>query len=157
MKDSERRRNWKTRVTTKNRREMLKVKCASCRITKTQFWRETDCPLTRRALACLAVSPTQGLNYSLAYLAKGGVDAGRYYSSKPMRDPALQKKAIYYGTRKPQPAIEKVKRELINQVRPNKRYQTDRADLDAAGFDILSAIGKLPTPLPLPQKRLHLA
>ena len=140
---------------------MLKVKCASCRITKTQFLARNWLPSHEEGAGLLSsVTDTRTelfIGKGIPYLAKGGVDAGRYYSSKPMRDPALQKKAIYYGTRKPRPAIEKVKRELINQVRPNKRYQTDRADLDAAGFDILSAIGKLPTPLPLPQKRLHLA
>jgi len=52
--------------------------------------------------------------------------------------------------RKARPAIEKVESELINQlsakVKPNERYKTDRADLNGAGFDIHSAIGKLPAP-----------
>jgi len=85
----------------------------------------------------------------IPYLAKRGVEAGRYYASEAMRDPGLQKKAINYGTRKARPAIEKVGREMINQlstkVRPNKRYQTG-ADLDGTRFDIHSAIGKRPAP-----------
>jgi len=65
-----------------------------------------------------------------------------------MRKTALQKKAVNYGMKKARPAIEKVGRELLDQlstkVRSNYRYKTDRADLDGAGFDIHSAIGKLP-------------
>jgi len=90
------------------------------------------------------------ISKGIPYLAKRGVEAGRYYASETMRDPALQKKAINYGTSKARPAIEKVGRELINQlstkVRPNKRYQADGADLDGAGFEIHSAIGKFPAP-----------
>ena len=54
------------------------------------------------------------ISKGIPYLAKRGVEVGRYYPSEPMRDPALQKKAINYGTRKPRPAIEKVRHELIN-------------------------------------------
>ena len=93
------------------------------------------------------------ISKGIPYLAKRGVEAGRHYPSEPMRDPALKKKAINYGTRKPRPAIEKVRHELINQVRPYKRYQTDRAD--TAGFDILTAIEKLPSPLPKKGCTLH--
>ena len=46
----------------------------------------------------------------IPYLAKKGVEAGRYYASEAMRDPALQKKAINYGMRKARPAIDKVER-----------------------------------------------
>jgi len=67
-----------------------------------------------------------------------------------MRNPALQKKVINYGMKKARPAIGKIGHELLDQfskkVRPNKRYKTDRADLDGAGFDIHSAIAKLPAP-----------
>jgi len=31
-------------------------------------------------------------------------------------------------------------------VRPNRRYKTDRRDLDGAGFNIHEVIGKLPKP-----------
>ena len=69
------------------------------------------------------------------YLAKNGVEAGRYYASEAMRDPALQKKAINYGMKKARPAIDKVGRELLDQlstkIRPNKKYKTNRPDLMA--------------------------
>ena len=47
---------------------------------------------------------------------KKGVEAGRYYASEAMRNPALQKKAVNYGMRKAQPAIEKVRSELITMT-----------------------------------------
>ena len=36
--------------------------------------------------------------------------------------------------------------QLSTRIRPNKRYKTDRPGLDGSGFDIHSAIGKLPAP-----------
>jgi len=67
-----------------------------------------------------------------------------------MRDPALQKKAINYGMKKARPVIGKVGHELLDQlstkIRPNKKYKTNRPDLDGAGFDIHSALGRLPAP-----------
>lgn len=48
------------------------------------------------------------------------------------------------------PTIGKVGSELLDQlstkIRPNKRYKTDRHELDGAGIDIHNAIGKLPKP-----------
>ena len=86
----------------------------------------------------------------IPFLAKKSVEAGRYYASKAMSDPKLQKKAINYTLNKARPVIEKVGSEMLNQlstkVRPNQRYKTDRPDLDGAGFDIHAAIGKLPKP-----------
>ena len=67
-----------------------------------------------------------------------------------MRDPSLQKKGINYGLKKVRPAIDKVGRELLDQlstkIRPKGRYKTNRPDLDGTGFDLHSAIGKLPAP-----------
>ena len=84
------------------------------------------------------------------FLAKKGFEAGRYYASEALRDPNLQKKAISYTLNKARPVIQKVGSEMFDQistkVRPNRRYKTDRPDLDGAGFDIHSAIGKLPKP-----------
>ena len=36
--------------------------------------------------------------------------------------------------------------QISTKVRPNRRHKTDRPDLDGAGIDIHSAIGKLPKP-----------
>jgi len=90
------------------------------------------------------------ISKNIPYLAKKGVEVGRYYASEAMRDPALQKKAINYGMKKARPTIDKVGRELLDQlstkIRPNKKYKTNRPDLDGADFDIHSTIGKLPAP-----------
>ena len=67
------------------------------------------------------------------YLAKKRVEAGRYYASEALRNPATPKRVINYGLKKARPAVEKIGSELINQlstkVRPNKRHKTDRPDL----------------------------
>jgi len=47
------------------------------------------------------------ISKGIPFLAKKGVEAGQYYSSEAMRNPALQKKAINYGMKKTRPGIEK--------------------------------------------------
>ena len=75
---------------------------------------------------------------------------GRYYTSEMLRDPKLQKKAIDYALDKLNPAIENVGSQALNQlstkIRPNKKYTTNRKDLDGGAVDIHKAIGKLPKP-----------
>ena len=84
------------------------------------------------------------------FLAKKGLEAGRYYVSEALRDPNLQKKATNYTLDKARPVFQKVGSEMLDQistkVRPNRRHKTDRPDLDGVGIDIHSAIGKLPKP-----------
>ena len=86
----------------------------------------------------------------IPFLAKKGLEAGRYYASEALRDPSPQKKAINYTLDKARPVFQKVGSEILDQistkVRPNRRHKTDRPDLDGAGIDIHSAIGKLPKP-----------
>ena len=86
----------------------------------------------------------------IPFLAKKGLEAGRYYASEALQDPSLQKKAINYTLDKARPVFQKVGSEMLDQistkVRPNRRRKTDRPDLDGAGIDIHSAIGKLPKP-----------
>ena len=75
---------------------------------------------------------------------------GRYGASELMRNKKLQKKAINYGINKLTPFIQdsvgSAMDELSTKVRPNKKYKTDRADLDGEGIDIHKWIGKLPRP-----------
>ena len=72
------------------------------------------------------------ISKGIPYLAKQGFEAGRYYASEVMRNPALQKKAINYGMEKARPAIDKVGRELLDQlstkIRPKGRYKTNQPD-----------------------------
>ena len=139
-------------VWTKNKRKMLKVKCAVCGITKT---RETDGSLSRRGLRILK---------QRRWHRAGSVCVSWYPLSREKRrwgwktlcfsgnekSGVAKKKVINYGIQKARPAIGKIGHELLDQlstkVRPNKRCKTDRADLDGAGFDVHSAIGKLPAP-----------
>ena len=75
---------------------------------------------------------------------------GRYYTSEMLRDPKLQKKAIDYALDKLNPAIQNVASQALNQlstkISPNKKYTTNRKDLDGGALDIYKAIGKLPKP-----------
>ncbi|XP_068748815.1 uncharacterized protein [Montipora capricornis] len=67
-----------------------------------------------------------------------------------LRDPKLQKKAIDYALDKLNPAIQNVGSQALNQlstkIRPNKKYTTNRKDLDGGALDIHKAIVKLPRP-----------
>jgi len=53
------------------------------------------------------------INKGIPYLAKKGVEAGRYYASEFMRNPKLQTKAINYATKKATPVIQKVGSEAM--------------------------------------------
>ena len=80
------------------------------------------------------------LQQGIPYLAKKGVEAGRYYASEALRNPQLQKKAINSGVHKATPLMVRVGSELLDQlstkVRPNIRYKTDRPDLDGRGLPV---------------------
>ena len=86
----------------------------------------------------------------IPFLVRKGVEAGRYYASEALRDSNLQKEAINYTLNKARPVIHKVGSEMLDQistkVRPNRCHKTDRPDLDGAGIDIHTAVGKLPKP-----------
>jgi len=89
------------------------------------------------------------ISKGIPYLAKRGVDAGRLRFWGNER-PCVTKESHKLWHEKSSACDCKSWRELINQLstkfRPNKRYKIDRADLDGTGFDIHSAIGKLPPP-----------
>ena len=75
---------------------------------------------------------------------------GRYGASELTRNKDLQKKAINYGINKLTPFIQEsfgsVMDEFLTKVRPNKKYKTDRPELDGKGIGIHKWIGKLPRP-----------
>ena len=83
-------------------------------------------------------------------MAKKTVEMGRYGGSELMRNKKLQKKAINYEINKLTPFIQEsvgsAMDELSTKVRPNKKYKTDRPELDGIGIDIHKWIGKLPRP-----------
>ena len=63
---------------------------------------------------------------------------------------SCKKKAIDYALDKLNPAIHNVGSQTLNQlstkIRPNKKYTTNRKDLDGGALDIHKAIVKLPKP-----------
>ena len=74
----------------------------------------------------------------------------RYYGSEALRNPKLHKKAIDYALDKLNPMIQNVGSQALDQlstkIRPNRKYKTNRKDLDGAGVDIHKLIGKIPKP-----------
>ena len=80
------------------------------------------------------------LEHGVPYLAKKGLEIGRYYASEAMRSPKLQWKAIDWAAKKGKLVLRKVGSEALNQistkVRPNIQYKTDRSDLDVRGLPI---------------------
>ena len=75
---------------------------------------------------------------------------GKYYGSEALRNPKLQKKAIDYALDKLNPMIENVGSQALDQlstkIRPNKKYKTNRKDLDGGSLNIHKLIGKIPRP-----------
>ena len=87
------------------------------------------------------------IQYGIPWLGKKAVEMGRYYGSEALRNPKLQKKALDYALEKATPFIKKTGSEMLDQlstkVRPNKKYVTDRKDLDGSGFDLQKQLSKL--------------
>ena len=85
--------------------------------------------------------------HAIPWLAKKGVEMGRYGASKLMRNKNMQKKAIDYALSKATPFIQKTGSDMLNKlstkVRPNIKYKTDRKDLDGGAIDIHKAILKI--------------
>ena len=52
----------------------------------------------------------------IPFLAKKGLEAGRYYAPEALRDPDLQKKAINYKLDKARPVFQKVGSEMLDQI-----------------------------------------
>ena len=87
------------------------------------------------------------IQHGIPWLGKKAVEMGRYYGSEALRNPKLQKKALDYALEKVTPFIKKTGSEMLDQlstkVRPNKKYVTDRKDLDGSGFDLQKQLSKL--------------
>ena len=71
-------------------------------------------------------------------MGKKAVEMGRYGTSELMRNNNLQKKTVNYGINKLTPFIQDsvgtAMDQLSTKVRPNKKYKTDRKDLDGGGL-----------------------
>lgn len=71
-------------------------------------------------------------------MAKKSTELSRYYGSEALRNKKLQKRAINYGLNKLTPVVQKVGSSALDQlstkIRPNKKYKTDRKDLDGGSI-----------------------
>ena len=78
------------------------------------------------------------IHHGIPWLGKKAVEMGRYYGSEALRNPKIQKKAIDYALDKLNPIIQNVGSQALDQlstkIRPNKKYKTDRKDLDGSGI-----------------------
>ena len=81
-------------------------------------------------------------------MAHKSVEMGRYGASELMRNKKLQNKAVNYGINKLTPFIQDsvgtAMEQLSTKVRPNKRYKTDRKDLDGRGITPMTVVKKAP-------------
>lgn len=84
---------------------------------------------------------------ALPYMAKKSVEMARYYGSEALRNKNLQRKAINYGLKKLIPVIQNVGSEALDQlstkIRPNKKYKTDRKDLDGGSIQLLEKVNDI--------------
>ena len=92
-----------------------------------------------------------GITHGVPWLAKKGLEAGRYYASEAMRDPKLQQKAINYAMKKGRPLINEAGKaaieQLANYVEPEKVKKAKREGRWRGGrMDVHKYIGKLPKP-----------
>ena len=78
------------------------------------------------------------IHHGIPWLGNKAVEMGRYYGSEALRNTKLQKKAIDYALDKLNPMIQNVGSQALDQlstkIRPNRKYKTDRKDLDGAGI-----------------------
>ena len=84
-------------------------------------------------------------------MGRKAVEMGRYGASELMRNKKLQKKAVNYGINKLTPLIQDsvgtAMDQLSTKVRPKKKYNTDRKDLDGRsgkGISPIDVVKKAP-------------
>ena len=91
------------------------------------------------------------VEHALPWMGRKAVEMGRYGASEFMRNKKLQKKAVNYGINKLTPfiqdSVETAMDQLSTNVRPKKKYKTDRKDLDGRsgkGIDPMTVVKKAP-------------
>ena len=109
--------------------------------------------LSQGLLSGIVVSPSEGagilgtvaetgldafVHHGIPWMGKKAVEMERYYGSEALRDPKLQSKAIDYALDEAKPFIQSVGKQALDnlstKIRPDKRYKTDRKDLDGSGL-----------------------
>ena len=80
------------------------------------------------------------VTHGVPWMGKKAVEMGRYGASELMRNEKFWKKAIDYTLDKLNPTIQNVGSQALDQlptkIRLNKKYKTDRKDLDCTGFSL---------------------
>ena len=91
-----------------------------------------------------------GVVHAIPWLGKKAVEMGRFGASELLRNKNAKKKALDFALDKMKPFLAKTSSDMLDQlstkIRPNRKYKTDRADLDGAGVDVHNLIMKLPKP-----------
>ena len=89
------------------------------------------------------------VEHALPWMGRKAVEMGRYGASEFMRNKKLQKKAVNYGINNLTPfiqdSVETAMDQLSTNVRPKKKYKTDRKDLDGRsgkGIDPMTVVKK---------------
>ena len=86
------------------------------------------------------------VHHGRPWMGKKAVEMGRYHGSEALRDPKLQKKAVDYALDKLNPMIQNVGSQGLDQlstkIRPNKRYKTNRKDVDGGAIDIQNVLNR---------------
>ena len=73
-------------------------------------------------------------------MAKKNVEMARYYGSEVLRNKSLQK-GINFELKKLTPAVgSEALDQLSTNIRPNKKYRTDRKDLDGRSIQLFEKV-----------------
>ena len=125
----------------KNGRKQFYCHCVICGIKKVRY-------VKKNGLGKKSLNKQQGqgiatgggvaadalIHYGVPWLAKKAVEMGRYGASELKRNKRLKKRAINYGINKLTPFIQdsvgSAMDELSTKVRPNKKYKTERPEMD---------------------------
>ena len=142
--------------TDKNGRKQFYCHCPVCGIKKVRYVKSNSTGKKKNQKGDEILTDVGGIaadalyHHGIPWLAKKSVEMGRYGASELMRNKNRQKKAVDYGMKKLSPFIQQTvgtaMDKLSTKVRPDKKYKTDRPDLDGKGVDIHKWIGKLPRP-----------
>ena len=129
--------------TDKNGRRQFYCHCPVCGIKKVRYV-ESNSTGKKKPKGDGLMTDVGGIaadalyHHGIPWLAKKTIEMGRYGASEIMRHKKLQKKAVDYGLKKLKPFVYdtagKALDQLSTKVRPDKKYKTDRKDLDGSGI-----------------------
>ena len=130
-------------MTAKKGRLMFWCTCAECGIKKNKICKKTGSGIG----STLGEMALEGVTmHAIPWLGKKAVEMGRYEASELMRNKKMQKKAVNFALDKSRPLNENVGSQMLDslstKIRPNKKYKTDKKDLNGGAIDIHNWIPK---------------